>query len=91
MLSLKKAAESRGPWSLVTMSGSGKGRSLGGGALHSQSWTLDGPSEPSGTLTLPNEVDIELESRYHLPGTAGRDNYTSSNDPSPSLPSPLCT
>ncbi|KAF9648038.1 hypothetical protein BDM02DRAFT_3116104 [Thelephora ganbajun] len=65
MLSLKKAAiEPALSWSLETMtlSGHGTGTRPGVGTLHFASRTYDVSHQTSGTLTPPDEGDVELES-----------------------------
>jgi len=61
MLSLKKAAAgSGGPWSLTTMTYSGKGKSPVGGTPRYVSMA-GGLQEPAENSTLPKAEDIELE------------------------------
>lgn len=63
MLSLKKAAaKPTVPWSLTTMTNSGKGKTPEIGTIRFASWTLSGSQEISGTLSPSNEGDVELES-----------------------------
>jgi len=70
MLSLKKAAiEPNVPWSLKTMSDSGRRTTLE--TIHFASWALDGSHEISGIPTLPSGRDIELESISRLPRDRG--------------------